>query len=77
MNGQKQFLAKFSGKRCKLTDKNLAFLFLKRVYQNILATFGIHIQALKLWLKGAIYIRKPQPPKKYIDGESNGKNFDK
>ena len=77
LNGQKQFLAKFSGKRCELTDKNLALLFLKRVYQNILVTFGIHIQALKLWFKGAIYINKPEPPKKYIDGESNGNNFDK
>ena len=76
LNGKKYFLASFLGKKNKLTDRNLLFIFLTNIYQNILVTLGIHIQALKLWLKGAIYIKKPKAPKNFINGENNEKTCD-
>lgn len=75
INGKKQFSASFTGKRITLTDRKLVQVFLRKIFQNILVTLGIHIQALKLWLKGAMYINKPNPPKTFFDGESNGKTF--
>ena len=76
IDGKKQFSASFTGKRYTLTDRKLILVFLRKIFQNILVTLGIHIQALKLWLKGAMYINKPNPPKTFFDGESNGKTFE-
>ena len=39
-----------------MSDYNLLKLFIGNMFQNLKVTFGIYIQALKLWLKGARYI---------------------
>ena len=46
-----------------MSDYNLLKLFIGNMFQNLKVTFGIYIQALKLWLKGARYILKPNKPK--------------
>ena len=49
-----------------MSDTNLLKLFVNNMFQNIKVTFGIYIQALKLWLKGAKYITKPSKPSNFI-----------
>ncbi len=56
------FSANFSGKTLELNSKNLIKVFFKRIFQNIKITFGIYFQALKLFIKGAKYIKKPTKP---------------
>ena len=56
------FSASFSGKALQLNSKNLIKVFLKKMLQNIKITFGIYFQALKLFIKGAKYIKKPTKP---------------
>ena len=75
IDGEKHFSASFIGRRYKLTDRKLVLVFLRKIFQNILVTLGIHIQALKLRFKGAMYINKPNPPKNFFDGESSEKTF--
>ena len=41
------------------SEINLLRVFLLRLFQNLKVTFGIYFQALKLFLKGASYIPKP------------------
>ncbi len=53
------FSASFFGKARKLTSSNLIKVFLRNMLQNMKITFGIYYQALKLYLKGAKYIKKP------------------
>ena len=63
---KKILYASFNGKRIELTDLNLVMVFCKNFLQNFTATIGIHIEALKLWIKGAIYVKKPKSPKKFM-----------
>ena len=66
VNNEKVFRASFIGKSKKISDYNLLKLFISNMFQNLKVTFGIYIQALKLWLKGARYILKPKKPKNFI-----------
>ena len=66
INKKKILYASFNGQKEPLNDWNLAKIFFSRFYQNIKVTVGIHIEALKLWIKGAIYVKKPNPPKKFV-----------
>ena len=45
----------------KVSGKNI-----ENFFQNLKATLAIHIQALKLFIKGAKYIPKPKKPKKFF-----------
>ena len=60
------FKASFIGKSKPISDPNLLRLFIRSIFQNLKVTFGIYIQALKLWIKGAKYIIKPKKPKNFI-----------
>ena len=66
VNNETVFRASFIGKSKKMSDYNLLKLFISNMFQNLKVTFGIYIQALKLWLKGARYISKPKKPKNFI-----------
>ena len=63
---KKILLAKFTGKKNKLTNINLLKLFVFNSFQNIKVVLGIHIEAFLLWKKGATYKKKPNPPKRFI-----------
>jgi len=58
--------ATWNGEKRNLTDKQI----LRHVLRHPLMTFkiivGIHWEALKLFLKGAKYIKKPPPPESNI-----------
>lgn len=60
---KKIFFASFHGDKKNLDNRNLLKLTVLKFFQNIKVVIGIHIEALKLWMKGAIYIKKPKPSK--------------
>ena len=66
VNNIRVFKASFIGNSKKMSEFNLLTLFFSNMFQNFKVTFGIYIQALKLWLKGAKYINKPNKPKNFI-----------
>jgi len=49
-----------------LTDRNLLRLFISLGWSTLLVVFRIHWQALRLWLKGIPFHRKPHPPAQEI-----------
>ncbi len=61
---KKVFTASFVGKSFKLNSSNIIRLFLKNIHQNLKITIGIYFQALKLFVKGVKYIKKPSKSKK-------------
>ncbi len=54
--------ATFSGRQKPLTGRALGYLLAAIPFLTVKIMAGIHWEALKLWLKGAIYIRRPPPP---------------
>ena len=50
----------------ELNNLNLLKVLIFKPFQNIKATLGIYFEALKLWIKGAIYYKKPKKPKKFF-----------
>ena len=60
------FFADFHGKSLELNNLNLLKVVIFKPFQNIKATLGIYFEALKLWIKGAIYYKKPKKPKKFF-----------
>jgi DUF1365 family protein len=48
--------------RIPLTDRNLLRVFCTHPLVTVKVIGGIHWQALRLWLKGATYRKRPQPP---------------
>lgn len=47
--------------RMEMSDRHLLGLFLTHPLLTLKVTFGIHWQALRLWLKGATYHDRPEP----------------
>jgi len=66
IKNQKVFEASFKGRSKKMSEMNLVKLFFQNFFQNLKATSGIYIQALKLFIKGATYIRRPKKPDNFI-----------
>ncbi|MFS2179895.1 DUF1365 domain-containing protein [Rhizobium pisi] len=54
--------ATFSGRQVPLTNASLLGLTARIPFLTLKIVAGIHWEALKLWLKGARYIRRPSPP---------------
>lgn len=54
--------ATFSGRQVPLTSASLLTLTARIPFLTFKIVAGIHWEALKLWLKGARYIRRPAPP---------------
>lgn len=57
-----KFRAGMALRRLPLDDRNLARLFVTHPLLTLKVIFGIHYQALRLWLKGAKYRPIPAPP---------------
>lgn len=55
--------ATVSGRRAALSDRNLVAEVLKMPFMTLKVVAGIHWEALKLWLRGATFHRKPLPPR--------------
>ena len=51
-----------SGKAARLDDSTLLQAFLAMGWATVMVVLRIHWQALRLWLKGARFFRKPAPP---------------
>ena len=66
IKNQKVFEASFKGRSKEMNELNLAKLFFTNFFQNMKATSGIYIQALKLFIKGATYNRRPKKPNNFI-----------
>ena len=62
----KIFSASFKGKFKRMTNINILKTFISNSFQNLIVTFGIYYQALKLFTKGATYVNKPDKPKKFF-----------
>ncbi len=58
----KVFRAGMRLSRIPLTDQNLLKVFFTHPLVTLKVIGGIHWQALRLWLKGATYRKRPQPP---------------
>lgn len=54
--------ATFSGRQLPLTNASLLALTARIPFLTFRIVAGIHWEALKLWLKGMRYIRRPAPP---------------
>lgn len=61
-DGQPVMTASLFGKRRPVTDASLLRAVVGVPLVTLKVVFGIHWQALKLWLRGAGYRPKPQPP---------------
>ena len=66
INNQKIFEASFKGRSVEMNDKNLLAIFFSNIFQNLKVTIAIHLEALKLFVKGATYIKKPKKPKNFF-----------
>lgn len=55
--------ASFTGRRLELTDRNLLRVFFRYPLVTLKVIGGIHWEAVKLWVKGARYRRRPEPPR--------------
>ena len=60
--GQPIMVASHVGERVELTDAALARAALAYPLLPVKIVGGIHYEALRLWLKGAPFFRKPEPP---------------
>ncbi len=56
-------MANITARRRPATGANLLKLAVTNPFSTLGVTLGIHWQALKIWLRGAAYRRKPAPPK--------------
>lgn len=62
VRGELQHLATLAGERRTLTDPGLARLVFAMPLMTIGVTAAIHWQALRIWLRGGRYHKKPPPP---------------
>ncbi|MEM6849990.1 MAG: DUF1365 domain-containing protein, partial [Pseudomonadota bacterium] len=61
-DGEGGLLATLTGRRAPLTDGGLLAACLRRPFGSRRVLGLIHWQALKLWLKGALWHVRPEPP---------------
>ena len=61
--GQPILDATLAGERRELTDGNVLKQVLMLPLMTLKVVAGIHWEALKIWLRGARFHRKPEPPK--------------
>ena len=57
------FRAGLGLRRLEMSDRNLARLFVSHPLVTLKVIGTIHWQALRLWLKGAKFHRRPAPPR--------------
>lgn len=54
--------ASVAGERRELTDRAIAWQVLQMPFMTLKVVAGIHWEALKIWLRGARFHNKPEPP---------------
>lgn len=59
-------VAMHTGERRRLGDAQLLRAFMSYPFLTLKVVGGIHWEALKLWLKGASFHRRPQPPREGV-----------
>ena len=59
--------ATLKAKRKKLSSKNLSIQLIKIPFLTLKVVAGIHFEALRLWIKGAKFIKSPHKNKGLID----------
>jgi hypothetical protein len=62
LDGAADHVATWTGDRRTLNDRELLKAFVRIPFLSLHVIAGIHWEALKLWLRGARYHRKPAPP---------------
>ena len=65
-----QLVAVQTGQRAEISDRALAKLFFSYPLMTVKIMAGIHWEALKLWRKGAAYIKRPTPPRETVSVEN-------
>jgi DUF1365 family protein len=60
--GEPLLSATFNADATPLTDRNFALCLARFPFMTLKVIGGIHWEALKLWLKGAKFLRSPPPP---------------
>lgn len=60
--GGQVLVATLTGRRSALTGRSLARMLVRYPLVTLRVTLGIHLQAVRLWLKGAPYRRRGTPP---------------
>ena len=58
--------ATFFGKKEEFTDINLLINFIKFPFMTLKVIAAIHINALKLWIKGIKFFSRPSPPRNIL-----------
>ena len=56
----------FYGKEKKFNDTNLLIYFLKFPFMTLKVIYAIHLNAIKLWLKGIRFFSRPNPPRNIL-----------
>ncbi len=62
VDGETDHVATWTGERRRLNDRELLNAFVRIPFLSLQVIAGIHWEALKLWLKGARYHKKPALP---------------
>ena len=58
-------------KNLDLLNINKFISLILNIFQNFKVTIAIHLEALKLFVKGATYIKKPKKPKNFFSEGNN------
>ena len=61
--GDEGLIATLTGPRAPLTNRVILWSLLRRPFGARRVLTLIHWQALKLWLKGAVFRNRPEPPR--------------
>ena len=62
LNGETDFTASLIARRLALTDGQMIKLFLLMPFMTLGVVAAIHWEALRLWIKGAIFSARPPGP---------------
>lgn len=62
VGGKRTHFATIAARRATLNDAWILRTFARLPFATLQVIFGIHWQALKLWMRGATYHSKPAPP---------------
>ena len=71
------FMATMALNRTALTSGALAGLFASQPFSTLKTISAIHLEALKLWRKGAKYHSRPEPPKRPSTAKLSGSNAER
>lgn len=71
LNGAKKLTANLTGKKEKLTTRNLIKALIRIPFVTLKTVAAIHYEAMILWIKGVPFYRKPKAPKSHYSFVKN------